>query len=198
MVVERITLEQCGSFRLSQAGDAPSHTFFSGFTNVHSPCEEHKSMQSQAQRLISRFRTIVLAAVTALLITSAALPMSAQNSVPASASQAARMPEFAKRLAHPATPRMPAKSPVSVPSDRGRHLPPVNGIAYDNGPVNGQVDAWTINFGFAASDTIQVNGSVKVFSSGLGWSRATPSRMSKYRLAAAATFLTTCLTEWSV
>ncbi len=24
---------------------------------------------------------------------------------------------------------------------------------YDNGPVNGQVDAWTINFGFAVSDT---------------------------------------------
>jgi uncharacterized repeat protein (TIGR03803 family) len=119
-------------------------------------------MQSQAQRLISRFRTIVLAAVTALLITSAALPMSAQNSVPASASQAARMPEFAKRLAHPATPRMPAKFPASVPSDRGRRLPPVNGVAYDNGPVNGQVDAWTINFGFAASDTIQVNGSVSI------------------------------------
>ena len=25
---------------------------------------------------------------------------------------------------------------------------------YDNGPVNGQVDAWTINFGFAVSDTV--------------------------------------------
>jgi hypothetical protein len=28
------------------------------------------------------------------------------------------------------------------------------GDAYDNGPVNGQVDAWTINFGFSVSDTI--------------------------------------------
>jgi uncharacterized repeat protein (TIGR03803 family) len=117
-------------------------------------------MQSQAQRVISLFRTIVLAAVAALLITSVALPMSAQNSVPPSASQAARMPEFAKRLAHPATQRMPAKSPVSILSDRGRRLPPVNGVAYDNGPVNGQVDAWTIGFGFSVSDTMQVNASV--------------------------------------
>jgi hypothetical protein len=61
-------------------------------------------MQSQAQHLISLFRTIVLAAVTALLITSAVLPMAAQNSVPPTAVQAARMPQFAKRLAHP-TPR---------------------------------------------------------------------------------------------
>jgi hypothetical protein len=28
------------------------------------------------------------------------------------------------------------------------------GDVYDNGPVNGQVDAWTINFGFAVSDTV--------------------------------------------
>ena len=31
-------------------------------------------------------------------------------------------------------------------------------FVYDNGPVNGQVDAWTINFGFAVSDTFHTNG----------------------------------------
>jgi hypothetical protein len=31
------------------------------------------------------------------------------------------------------------------------------GTVYDNGPVNGQVDAWTINFGFAVSDTFHVS-----------------------------------------
>jgi uncharacterized repeat protein (TIGR03803 family) len=68
------------------------------------------------------------------------------------------MPEFAKRLAHPATTRTPAKSQVSVPSYLLRRLPGGgNGIAHDNGPVNGEVDAWTINFGFSVSDTIQVN-----------------------------------------
>jgi hypothetical protein len=45
---------------------------------------------------------------------------------------------------------------------RGRPGSPLNadGVAYDNGPVNGQVDAWTLNFGFSASDTIQVSGQV--------------------------------------
>ncbi|MGC2109863.1 MAG: hypothetical protein WA655_10125, partial [Candidatus Korobacteraceae bacterium] len=104
-------------------------------------------MQSQAQRLTSLFRTIVLAAVTAFLITSAAFPAFAQNSVPATAVQAARMPQFAARLAHPATPRMPR-----------RHSPQGNN-AYDNGPVNGQVTAWTINFGFAVTNSIQVSQS---------------------------------------
>jgi hypothetical protein len=28
---------------------------------------------------------------------------------------------------------------------------------YDNGPVNGQVDAWTVNFGFAVSDTFHIS-----------------------------------------
>ncbi|MGB8885555.1 MAG: PEP-CTERM sorting domain-containing protein [Candidatus Korobacteraceae bacterium] len=31
------------------------------------------------------------------------------------------------------------------------------GTLYDNGPVNGQVDAWTINFGFAVSDTFHLS-----------------------------------------
>ena len=31
---------------------------------------------------------------------------------------------------------------------------------YDNGPVNGQVDAWTINFGFAVSNSVQLSGTV--------------------------------------
>jgi uncharacterized repeat protein (TIGR03803 family) len=112
-------------------------------------------MQHPAQRIISFFHAIVLAGVATLLITSAALPMPAQNSAPPTAVQAAKTPQFAKRLAHPATRRMPAKSPV--PSYLRRPLPPgFNGIAYDNGPVNGQVDAWTINSGFATTNTVQV------------------------------------------
>ena len=31
--------------------------------------------------------------------------------------------------------------------------PAIAQTIYDNGPVNGQVDAWTINFGFSVSDT---------------------------------------------
>ena len=112
-------------------------------------------MQSQAQRLISLFRTIVLAGVTALLITSAALPMPAQNSVPPTAVQAARMPEFASRLAHPVG--RPASRPNPALARQGsRSGPPQGGPIYDNGPINGTTDAWTINFGFIVSDTITI------------------------------------------
>jgi hypothetical protein len=34
---------------------------------------------------------------------------------------------------------------------------PAMAQGYDNGPVNGQVDAWTINFGFAVSDTFHLS-----------------------------------------
>ena len=33
---------------------------------------------------------------------------------------------------------------------------------YDNGPTNGTVDAWTINFGFAVSDTFTLGASTPV------------------------------------
>ncbi len=114
-------------------------------------------MPSQAQRLISLFRTIVLAGVTALLITSAALPMPAQNSVPPTAVQAARTSEFASRLAHPA--RRPGSPPNPALARQGsRGGPPQGNDIYDNGPINGTTDAWTINFGFVTSDTITVGG----------------------------------------
>ena len=61
--------------------------------------KERKPMQSQAQRLIPLFRTIVLSGVTAVLIPSAVLPMSAQNSVPATASSGSK--NAAVRVAAP-------------------------------------------------------------------------------------------------
>ncbi len=111
-------------------------------------------MQSQAQPLISLFRTIVLAGVTALLITSAALPMAAQDSVPPTAVQAARMPQFASRLAHPAG--RPASPPKPALARQGSRNPGQGNDIYDNGPINGNTDAWTINFGFIVSDTFTV------------------------------------------
>jgi hypothetical protein len=33
---------------------------------------------------------------------------------------------------------------------------------YDNGPVNGQVDAWTVNFGFAVSDTFHLSSASSI------------------------------------
>ena len=112
-------------------------------------------MSSQAQPLISLFRATVLAGATALLIASAALPMPAQNSVPATAVQAAKTPQFASRLAHPA--RRPASRPnPALARQRSRSGPPQNGDIYDNGPINGTTDAWTINSGFVVSDTMTI------------------------------------------
>ena len=37
-------------------------------------------------------------------------------------------------------------------------LPAFAGTVYDDGPINGTVDAWTINFGFAVADTFTVSG----------------------------------------
>ena len=69
------------------------------------------------------------------------------------------MPQFASRLAHPATPRMSGKSPASSPNRRPS--PEDSGSSYDNGPVNGQVDAFTLNFGYAVSNSIQFVGAVQ-------------------------------------
>jgi len=38
---------------------------------------------------------------------------------------------------------------------------------YDNGPINGTTDAWTINFGYVVSDTFTAGGSVTGFSFGV-------------------------------
>ncbi|MGA7462667.1 MAG: hypothetical protein WBW69_20695 [Candidatus Korobacteraceae bacterium] len=110
-------------------------------------------MSSQVQRLISLCSTVVLAAVIAFLISTIALPIAAQNSIPPTAVQAARMPQFAKRLAHPAP--QPPSPPKPAPARQGsRSGPPQGGgPIYDNGPINGNTSAWTINFGFIVSDT---------------------------------------------
>lgn len=36
-------------------------------------------------------------------------------------------------------------------------LPATAGTIYDDGPINGTIDAWTINFGFAVADTFTVS-----------------------------------------
>jgi hypothetical protein len=36
-------------------------------------------------------------------------------------------------------------------------LPAMAGELYENGPINGQTDAWTINFGFALADSITIS-----------------------------------------
>lgn len=113
-------------------------------------------MTSEAPASISLFRPIHLAGLTTLLITFAALRIAAQTSVPATAVEAARMPQYAKRLAHPAHPASQAQA--VPPRQRSRKGAPPDGIFYDNGPINGQTTAWTINFGFVVADSFLGDG----------------------------------------
>ncbi len=108
-----------------------------------------------------------------LFLTLIAGTAQAQNSVPPTARQAATMPQFASRLAHPASPQIASRAARPVqprasykhPLDprTNRHSGPLDdNEIYDNGPINGSTDAWTINFGFVVSDTVPIgnNGSI--------------------------------------
>jgi hypothetical protein len=85
----------------------------------------------------------------------AIVPAWAQNSVPPTAVQAAKMPEFASRLAHAAKAQTGRRPSAFAPA-KGHFRPLQDNDIYDNGPINGNVDAWTINFGFVVSDTFTV------------------------------------------
>ena len=118
-------------------------------------------MPRQGQGLtpvFSLFRKIVPAA---LLIAPAALPMPAQTPVPSTAVQAARMPQFASRLAHAAG--GPASRPnAGLARKASRSGPPQRETIYDNGPVNGTIDAWSISFGYVVSDSVTLNSANSV------------------------------------
>ncbi len=128
--------------------------------------KKDKPMHSKRQSLTPLFRTTSLAVNITLAMAVAIVPARAQNSVPPTAVQAAKMPEFASRLAHPVRPQASRKAPGLVP--KRSHLGPLqSNDIYDNGPTNGNTDAWTINFGVIVSDTFNVannNSSVTAMS----------------------------------
>jgi uncharacterized repeat protein (TIGR03803 family) len=86
----------------------------------------------------------------------AVVPALAQNAVPPTARESATLPAFASRL-HPHASQAASKSSASALKQRYPALPQ-NQVIYENGPVNGTIDAWTINFGYIVSDTFVPNG----------------------------------------
>ncbi len=145
---------------------------------MHSHTHSHPSIfglnWSPANTALAILLTLLFLIFLFLCMTLTAPPAfaQAQNSVPATAREAASMPQFAARLApqaqrhamasqapHPVPPRASSINPRN-PRTRGQRgwLPDDNTL-YDNGPINGNTDAWTINFGFAVSDTFTTNGS---------------------------------------
>ena len=109
-------------------------------------------MRSQSQLHNSVLCTHSLVAAVVLLVV---LPTWAQNPVPPTAREAAASPAFASKL-HPSATRAAGQTP---PHPTNHRASPQDDVIYDNGPVNGTVDAWTINFGFIVSDTFAPNGS---------------------------------------
>ena len=111
-------------------------------------------------------RTVLSAAIATALLMTSVHPLLAQTSVPASAEQAAKLPQFAAKLAHgqssvarPAKPRASYKKPAgNFAPPSGNWLPP-DGVVYSNGPIDGETDAWAISFGYVVSDSFIVSAS---------------------------------------
>jgi uncharacterized repeat protein (TIGR03803 family) len=101
------------------------------------------------------FALAVLLAIVVLGLALAVAPGLAQNVVPPTAREAAASPAFAAKL-HPATPPAMNKPRAAASARTGRASPQDN-VIYTNGPVNGTVDAWTINFGYVVSDSVTPN-----------------------------------------
>ncbi len=112
-------------------------------------------MHRKVQFLSSPSRTIFLAVIVALTLVLAIVPASAQNSVPPTAVQAAKMPQYASRLGHPVKRLLPPET-FAMQRAKARRGPLQADDIYDNGPINGNTDAWDINFGFIVSDSFTI------------------------------------------
>ncbi len=109
----------------------------------------------KTQRLVSLAHLLT----PLIFILALAVPAGAQNGS-ASAREAAALPQLAPGLAHPGTPPHRASAPTHRPSCSplpksygSRKTLPQEGVIYDNGPYNGNTDAWEIDYGFAVSDS---------------------------------------------
>jgi uncharacterized repeat protein (TIGR03803 family) len=120
-------------------------------------------MHSKSEFRNSILFTISFAAAVALLVLLAVVATRAQNPIPPTAREAAASPAFASKL-HPATRPAMRKPRVALSSRAGRPSPQ-DGVNYENGPVNGTTDAWTINYGYIVSDSFYTSsgGSVGSF-----------------------------------
>ncbi len=131
-------------------------------------------MHSKSQFHYSVLSIVLVAAAVGLFVLLAAVSAKSQSVVPRTAREAAQMPEFAQKLARRGMPQNAGKSPGSAPTSRGRQGSPQDNVIYENGPVNGTTDAWTINFGYVVSDSFVLDGSTSApLTSGYGNSLAT-------------------------
>ena len=106
----------------------------------------------QPQALVLLFRNTFLAGIASISIMFVELPLPAQNIVPPTAVEAAKVPRFASRLTPPAN--RSASRPKPQPKSRSG---PYEFLLYDNGPIDGTTDAWAFSGGAVVSDSYAVN-----------------------------------------
>ena len=126
---------------------------------MHGKTHSHSSLfglsWSPANVALAITLTLLFLIFLFLFLSLTAQPALGQNSVPPTAVQAAKMPQYASRLAHPLKRLPPPKSEVFARA--AKHPRPLDSSdIYDNGPINGNTDAWTINFGFIVSDSFTI------------------------------------------
>jgi uncharacterized repeat protein (TIGR03803 family) len=140
------------------------------YSKLHSHDHLFGTRWTPATVALTLLLTLLFLIFLVLFLNLTAVPALAQNSVPPTARQAATMPQYAAHLAHAAQPRSrdnashtylaQPKASYKDPLDQGAHArrtwPLDNGTVYENGPINGTTDAWTINSGFVVSDTLTV------------------------------------------
>ena len=133
----------------------------------HHPFATHSNLANIA---ITMLLTVLLLILLFLFLLITATPAEGQNSVPPTARQAATLPQYAVRLAHgaqlrsqpnashayPSQARASYKNPLEPRTRNHRGGPFDNSVLYENGPINGTTDGWTINGGFVVSDTLTV------------------------------------------
>ena len=117
-------------------------------------------MPGKPQFCDSLFRMILCAATVVLVIALTVIPAFAQNLVPPTARQAAASPAFASRL-HASTSPASRKRRPSAPACSGR-ASPQGQVLYENGPLNGTYDAFTINFGYVVSNSFTLGSASTV------------------------------------
>jgi hypothetical protein len=126
---------------------------------MHGKTHSHSSLfglsWSPANVALAIMLTLFFLIFLFLFLSLTAQPALGQNSVPPTAVQAAKMPQYASRLAHPLKRVSPPKSQMFARA--AKHPRPLDsGDLYDNGPIDGNTDAWTINFGFVVSDSFTI------------------------------------------
>jgi uncharacterized repeat protein (TIGR03803 family) len=109
-------------------------------------------MPGKPQFCNSLFRSVSLVG-TVVLFVMTLVPAGAQQNIPLSAREAATMPEFTSRLARPAG--VARATPSASAKRSGRSLQD-SGVIYDNGPLDGNTNAWNIGGGIALADSFTV------------------------------------------